>query len=481
MKKIDLSEIPVSRWIKGGLMVLFFLLLVIWIGNWWLLIAMPFVVDCYITKILPWDILRKDSKGNKRGGLFELLDTVVFALFWLYIINLFFFQMYKIPSSSLEKSLLVGDHLFVSKVNYGPRMPNTPVYMPMTQNTMPFGNVKSYLEWPMLDYHRLAGFGKVETNDIVVFNFPCGDTVCVNMPNPDYYTIILDEGANYLRAHQNELEGRTFANSWERNHFISEIGRKHVWSVEKQLGGIIWRPADKRDCYVKRCLGLPGDTLEVRHNVVYVNGKVLEDQPEVQHNYHIRTNGVILNDHFFESLGISNADRRSASIGANSYVLPLTKAMYEKVRQMPTIESIEIDDNDPDYAGLTVFPFSQDYPWSRDNYGPIWMPKKGVTVTLDDKNIMLYERIITSYEGHTLDYRNGKIFVDGIETTQYTFAMDYYWMMGDNRHMSADSRYWGFVPEDHIVGKPLVVWLSLDPDKSWFSSIRWNRFFKSVE
>jgi len=480
MKKVDFSEISVRQWCIGVTMTVLFLLLVLWIGNWWLLLLTPLVIDCYLTKILPWDILKVDKDGNRRGGVWEWVDTIIFALFGVYLINLFLLQMYKIPSSSLEKSLLVGDHLFVSKVNYGPRMPNAPIYMPMTQNTLPFGNVKSYLEWPLWGYHRLAGLQNVERKDIVVFNFPCGDTVCVNMPNPDYYTIILDEGSRYVSDHPELMKGRTFANSWERNHFLSNYGRKQVWAVKDALGGIVWRPVDKRDCYVKRCLGLPGDTLEVRHNVVYVNGEVLEDAPEVQHDYTIKTNGVILNDRFFEQLGISNEDRQSGGMGPH-YYLPLSREKAEIVKNMPVIESIEISEQQADDSGLRVFPFSKDYPWSRDNYGPIWMPKKGVTITLDEKNIMLYERIITSYEGHTLDYKAGKIYVDGVETTEYTFAMDYYWMMGDNRHKSADSRYWGFVPEDHIVGKPLFVWLSLDPDKGFLSSIRWNRFFKVVE
>ncbi|MCQ2203501.1 MAG: S26 family signal peptidase [Bacteroidales bacterium] len=480
MKKIDFSDISLKRWITGGIMVVLFLLVVLWTGNWWLLLLTPLVVDCYITNILPWDILKKDKDGKRRGGLWELLDTIIFALFWVYLIQLFLLQMYKIPTSSLEKSLLVGDHLMVSKVNYGPRMPNAPIYMPMTQNSLPFSNIKSYLEWPLWGYHRLAGLEKVERKDIVVFNFPCGDTVCINMQNPDYYQILLTEGANEVRKSRELIKGLTFHNSWERNHFLSDLGRKRVWAAKDALGGITWRPVDKRECYVKRCIGLPGDTVEIRHNVVYINGEVLEDEPGVQHNYYIKTSGVILNDRFFEQLGISNEDRQVGGVGPD-YFLPLTKEKAEKVKNMPTIASIVIDEEERDSTGLSVFPFSQDYPWSRDNYGPIWMPTKGSTVTLDDKNIMLYERIITSYEGHTLDYKNGKIYVDGKETSEYTFAMDYYWMMGDNRHKSADSRYWGFVPEDHIVGKPLYVWLSLDPDKDFFGSIRWDRMFMPIK
>lgn len=479
MRKINFKEVSTWKWIKGIFYTLIFILCVVWIGNYWLLLGTPIVFDMCITCIIPWDFWKRRKDGKKPSSLVEWIDALVFALIAVYFINLFLFQNYKIPTSSLEKSLLVGDHLYVSKVSYGPRMPNTPIFFPLAQNTLPILNCKSYLDWPMWDYKRLKGLGSVERNDIVVFNFPAGDTVCLAMTNPDYYSIILGEGLNYVMQNRDVLKGRSFETSWERNAFLRKYGRKRVQN-SPVLSDIVWRPVDKRDCYVKRCIALPGDTLEIRHNAIYINGKLSPDAPDVQHVYKVQTNGVLLNDKFFESLGISNDDRASAGIGP-MYYLPLTAEKAEKVKTMPVITSIEIEDDAPDSTGLNLFPFSQDYPWSRDNYGPLWMPKAGTTVSLDYKNAVLYERIITAYEGHSLDVRGKEVYVDGQLTTEYTFAQDYYFMLGDNRHKSADSRYWGFVPEDHIVGKPILVWLSLDPDKSLFNSIRWDRFFKMIE
>ena len=480
-KPTPFSEIKLSNWIKGIITTLLYIGVVLWTGNPWLALGIPVAFDIYLTKIINWNWWKHTRFAQRHPKAISWIDAIVFALVAVYFINIFLFQNYKIPSSSLEKSLLVGDHLFVSKVSYGPRMPIAPIFMPLTQNELPFFGCKSYLEWPMWDYHRLTGFGSVQHGDIVVFNFPAGDSVCLKMPNPDYYQIILSEGSNYVAQHNNLIKNIDLKNSWRRNHALMEYGRKRIKEVQNAVGEVVWRPVDKRDCYVKRCIALPGDTLQIIHNQVYVNGVAMQNPTELQHNYYIKTNGVILSDKFFENLGISNDDKVSGGIGPN-YYLPLTEEKAKYVSQLPMIEQIKIDEQLPDSSGFNVFPFSTDYPWSRDNYGPIWMPRKGATVTLDEKNIILYERIITSYEGHTLDLKNdGTIEVDGKPTTTYTFAMDYYFMLGDNRHKSADSRYWGFVPEDHIVGKPLVVWLSLDADKSFLSSIRWNRFFKIVE
>ncbi len=465
-------------WIKTVVYVLIFLGIVVWTGNAWLLFLLPIVADSTSTRYIPWDFWKRTKDGKRPSVIVEWIDAIVFAIVAVYFINLFLFQNYKIPTSSLEKSLLVGDHLFVSKVKYGPRMPNTPIFMPMVQNTMPWSNTtKSYLEWPMWPYKRLAGIDSIRRDDIVVFNFPAGDTVCVEMPNPDYYSIILNMGLNSLQREDAE-KIRNMQTAWERNHYISSIGRRRVMQPSSPLSKIVWRPVDKRDCYVKRCIGMPGDSLEVRHNEVLINGMLHKDKKDVQHNYWITTTGVALNDRFFESLGISNDDSRACGTAPN-YLLPLTREKAAQVAQMQSIKSITIDENPADSLGGSVYPYSPDYPWSRDNYGPIWIPKKGATIKLDTRNALLYERAITAYEGHSLDVKNDKVYVDGQEADSYTFAMDYYFMMGDNRHKSADSRYWGFVPEDHVIGKPLFVWLSLDPDKSLLSSIRWNRFFKT--
>lgn len=325
----------------------------------------------------------------------------------------------------------------------------------------------------------MAGTDSVRRGDIVVFNFPAGDTVCVNMTNPDYYSIALIRGFNAISQDVKAQEVlRSKKSAWERNHYVMEIGRQSLKQPSSQLSEIIWRPVDRRDCYVKRCIGMPGDTLKIVHNTVYINGEVNEDYPDVQHNYHVTTNGQLLNDRFFDNLGVSVEDRRQAGLGPQ-YIIPLTREKAKAVEQIQFIESVKIDDEEADSLGLSVYPYSPDYPWSRDNFGPIWIPRRGATLDLTPANALLYERAITAYEGHTLDVINDKVYVDGQETTTYTFAMDYFFMMGDNRHKSADSRYWGFVPEDHVIGRPLFVWLSLDPDKSFPSNIRWERFFKT--
>lgn len=469
----------ILQWIKAISALLIYLLWVLWIGNYWLLLGLPIVFDIYVSKKIPWSFWKKTKEGEKPSKVVEWIDALVFALVAVYIINLFLFQNYKIPTSSLEKSLLVGDHLFVSKVSYGPRMPNAPIAFPLVQNTFPITNSRSYTEWPLWGYNRLKGFGEVKRNDIVVFNFPAGDTIAFKVTNPSYYEIIMGEGLNKVSRNPQMLQGAPIQNSWERNHFLMDIGRKEVLKQTNIYGEVMWRPVDKRDNYVKRCIAIPGDTLEIRHNQVFINGKPGIDAPDIQHNYRILTDGTLLNDKFFERLEISDEDRGYGGMGPE-YNLPLTKEGAQAVKEMPFIQRIVMDEEQPDSTGFRVYPYSSDYPWSRDNYGPIWMPKKGATVKLDSKNIVLYERIITAYEGNKLEYKNGEILINGEPTNQYTFKMDYYFMLGDNRHKSADSRYWGFVPEDHIVGKPILVWLSLNKDKPFPKNIRWNRFFKVV-
>ncbi len=474
--KQRIASVSIFNWIITVVLVLLYIGLILWTGNPWLIIGLPLVFDLYSTRYINWGFWKKPKNGKKPSKILEWIDAIVFALVAVYLVNIFLFQNYQIPTSSLEKSLLVGDHLFVSKISYGPRMPNTPLGMPLTQNTMPITGTKSYLDWPLWDYHRLAGTDSVRRGDIVVFNFPAGDTVCVNMSNPDYYNLILSYGINALqRSDISKIS--EFTTSWERNHYISEIGRQRVRQPSSPLSEIVDRPVDRRDCYIKRCVALPGDTLSISHNVVSINGKELKDYPDVQYCYRVEAT-ILLPDKFFEQYGISNDDRAQAGRGP-VYVLPLSKDKAEAISKMQVIKSVEMMEEEPDSLGLRVYPYSADYPWSRDNYGPLWMPKRGATVTLTPQNALLYERIITAYEGHQLDVRDGKVYVDGAQADSYTFAMNYYFMMGDNRHKSADSRYWGFVPEDHIIGRPLFVWLSLDPDKSGFSKIRTDRFFKT--
>ncbi len=472
-----MQNVSLIRWVKLAIASLVFILWVVWVGNYWLLLFYPLIFDNYITKKIPWDFWKKTKDGKKPSAVVEWADALIFALLAVYMINIFLFQNYKIPTSSLEKSLLVGDHLFVSKVSYGPRMPNTPVAFPLVQNTFPIINTKSYTSWPHWDYKRLKGFGDVKRDDIVVFNFPAGDTVPFRQTNPDYYNLMMEAGKSQVMRNKELMPRQPFNSDWERNHYLMNIGRKVIASDPNTFGEVLYRPVDRRDNYVKRCVAIPGDVFEIRSNQIYINGEAVKNPEDIQHNYQISTDGTALNDRFFERFGISKADQQGIT---PDYYLPLSKEKAEQVKKMPFIKSIEIEEEKPNGSGFQVFPFSSDYNWSRDNYGPLKMPEAGETVELNMQNLVLYERIITAYEGNKLDVKNNQIYINDEMATSYTFKMNYYFMLGDNRHKSADSRYWGFVPEDHIVGKPILVWLSLDTDKGFPANIRWDRFFKIV-
>jgi len=477
LKHSLMQHVSLFRWIKFGIVSLLFILWVIWVDVYWLFLLYPFVFDNYITKKIPWDFWKRTKDGKKPNPFIEWTDALVFALFAIYFINTFLFQNYKIPTSSLEKSLLVGDRLFVSKLSFGPRMPNTPIAFPLVQNTFPVTNSKSYTDWPHWDYKRLAGFNKVKNDDIVVFNFPAGDTVPVKLNNPDYYNLAMQIGKSQLIQNDALKPSEPFKSDWERNEFLRNIGRKIIHSDPNTFGEVVTRPVDRRDNYVKRCVAIPGDIFEVRNTQIYINGEAVENPKHIQHNYNITTDGTSLNDRFFERLGISVADRSGI---APNYTLPLNKEKAEKVKKMSFIKRIEIDETKPNGSGFQTFPYSSAYNWSRDNFGPLTMPKAGESVELTIENLVLYERIISAYEGNNLKVKDEQIYINGELATSYTFKMNYYFMIGDNRHMSEDSRSWGFVPEDHIVGKPMLVWLSLDKDKSFPFNIRWNRFFKTV-
>ncbi len=472
-----MPKVSLAKWIRFSIAALVYFLWVIWVGNYWLFLGLPIIFDVYITKKVPWNFWKKTKDGEKPKAWVEWVDALLFALVAVYFINLFLFQNYKIPTSSLEKSLLVGDHLFVSKVTYGPRIPNTPLSFPLLQNTIPFFNTKSYLEWPHWKYKRLKGFKEVEKGDIVVFNFPTGDTVPVKVTNPDYYISCRKTGIDRVNANPSLLDGYRDASQWEINSKLRELGKESILLNKEYWGDIVYRPVDRRDNYVKRCIAVAGDTFEIRHNQVYINGEKTENPAGLQHLYHIMTNGVSINQRFLDKMEISDADAGWLGMG----MLPLTEEKLNELKGYPFIRQVTRDEEMPDSTKTQTWPYSTDYNWSRDNFGPLWIPKKGTTVKLSLKNLVLYDRIITAYEGNTLDVRNGDIYINGEKQDEYTFNMDYYFMLGDNRHQSADSRYWGFVPEDHVVGRPLLVWLSLNKDKSLFDGkIRFERFFKWV-
>mgnify|MGYP000445594737 FL=1 len=466
------------QWAKFAVVLALYLLFLVWVESWLGLIVVPFIFDVYITKKIHWQWW-KDEEGPIRF-IMSWVDALVFALVAVYFINLFFFQNYVIPSSSLEKSLLTGDYLFVSKVSYGPRIPETPLTMPLTQHTMPLVNVKSYIEWPHWDYRRVKGLGNVKLNDIVVFNYPAGDTL-VNEERyqaNDYYQMVYSIGDQLMQQNGQEKDVRAM-NPLQQRHYFEQVyatGRNYISSMPGEYGDIISRPTDRRENYVKRCVGLPGQTLQIKNRIVYLNGKANKEPDNVQYTYKMKLKGEFPID-LADELGITNEDLLMYN---QSGVIPLTKKAYLALKaNRNLVESISIN-IDATYGDL--YPLNAYTGWTRDNYGPVWIPKKGESIALTLKNLPVYERCIKVYEGNDLKVDNaGRIFINGKQAKSYTFKLDYYWMMGDNRHNSADSRYWGFVPEDHIVGKPIFIWWSHSPDHPGFSGIRWNRLFTFVD
>ena len=469
-------EATKKQWLKFAIALILWLAFLVWLKSWLGLVVVPLIFDAYITKKIPWTWW-KHSKNETVRSVMSWVDAIVFALVAVYFVNLFFFQNYVIPSSSLEKSLLVGDYLFVSKASYGPRVPQTPLHMPLTQHTLPIVNSKSYIEWPKWDYKRVEGLGKVQLNDIVVFNFPAGDTVALNVPAEDIYRLSYQAGKELSKP----MDLSALSAGEQRvvfDHYYAQ-GRKYINDNPSVFGEVIARPVDRRENYVKRCVGLPGQTLEIKDRIVYLDGVANKEPDNVEYRHWVEVLKPIPDDLAHE-LGISQEDLAYYFASEKAYNIPLTQKVKEGLAaRKDIVKSIKILPGD-DAGGL--YPVNKLTGWTTDNYGPVWIPKKGETIDLTLENLPIYERCIHAYEGNDLQVKNGKIYINGKETNQYTFKMDYYWMMGDNRHNSADSRFWGFVPEDHIVGKPIFIWLSLDPDRGWLDGkIRWNRLFSCVD
>ena len=465
-----------KQWIMFSIVLILWLVFLVWVRSWLGLVVVPFIFDAYITKKIPWTWWKK-SKNATVKSVMSWVDAIVFALVAVYFVNLYFFQNYVIPSSSLEKSLLVGDYLFVSKASYGPRVPQTPLHMPLTQHTLPILNTKSYLAWPQWDYKRVKGLGDVQLNDIVVFNFPAGDTVALNVPAEDIYRLSYQKGKELTQP----IDLSSMDAGQQRivyDHYY-QVGRKYLHDNPSLYGEVVSRPVDRRENYVKRCVGMPGQTLEIKDRIVYLDGVANKEPENVQYRYWVKVNKPIPEELAHE-LGISFEDMAYYFGDRKAYYMPLTpKAKEALLARKDIVESIQ-DVLADDADGL--YPLNKVTGWTTDNYGPIWIPKKGEAIDLTLDNLPLYERCIHAYEGNDLQVKDGKIYINGQEADKYIFKMDYYWMMGDNRHNSADSRFWGFVPEDHIVGKPIFIWLSLDPDRGWLDGkIRWNRLFSLVD
>ena len=467
---------PTKQWAKFIVVLILYLLFLYWVKSWWGLLVVPFIFDVYITKKIKWQWW-KESEGPVKFVM-SWVDALVFALVAVYFINLFFFQNYVIPSSSLEKSLLTGDYLFVSKVSYGPRIPQTPLTMPLTQHTLPVFECKSYIEWPQWKYRRVKGLGQVQLNDIVVFNYPAGDTICTNPQyQTEYYRLVYDNGeglyANTMGVP--DFDSLNNIQTYDLFQQVYAMGSNFVRNNRSQFGDVDTRPTDRRENYVKRCVGLPGQTLQIKNRIVYLDGKANKEPDNVQYTYKVKLRQSLTDD-LMKELGISMEDLTTLNqVG----FMPLTKrAVAALAARKDLVERIELNTDAP--VG-EVYPRNAWTGWTRDNYGPVWIPKKGKSIRLNMDNIAIYERPIRAYEGNDLKVTNGQIYINGKLADSYTFKMDYYWMMGDNRHNSADSRYWGFVPEDHIVGKPIFIWWSSDPDRSGLGGIRWSRLFNVVD
>ena len=440
-----------NKWVGFTLEALLYTLwFVVWTGNLWLLLGLPVIYDLYVSRLFYRYVWHRNAALCERSKayktVYEWVNAIVFATVVASLVHIFIFQMYVIPTSSMEGSLLVGDYLYVSKVTYGPQMPNTPLSFPFVHHTMPFSQTrKSFSEAVKWPYHRLKGLRKIRRNDVVVFNFPAGDTVLLENQAVTYYDV--------LRGYQ-----QAYGDAEGRRKLFEEYT-------------VIARPVDKRENYIKRCVALPGDTLAIVDRRVMVNGEPQEPIPGIQHRYIVQTSSP-LSQYAIDKLGISEYGGNGAA-----YEMFITEQTAEKLEALDNVISVRPYTH---IASTDVFP-QPDYPqWSPDDFGPILIPAKGMTVELTRENLALYRRIIEVYEGHDLKTDGGTVLIDGVPTDTYTFAMDYYWMMGDNRHNSADSRFWGFVPEDHIVGKASFVWLSLDEKKPFPANIRWNRIFKKV-
>lgn len=394
-------------------------------------------------------------KNYSKSSFREWIDAAVFAIVAATIIRTFIFEAYVIPTGSMEKTLLVNDFLFVSKTSYGPRVPNTPLAFPFVHHTMPIGSSKSYLEWIKLPYKRIFG-SAVKRNDVMVFNYPVGDTVIQEFQSEiNYY--------DYLRAYE------------------SRGGNRATLLAERD--DIVVRPVDKRENFIKRCVAIAGETIEIKDGILFVDGQQNPIPQDSEMPYYVTLDGKgFFTDEFIrDELNVDPDDPEQRDLipmqgTPNLYRLTLTQRQVELLKSFPFVlkESIKADLNSSGFGNTYPYDSSQ-LKWSEDNFGPLWIPKKGESIQLDQRNKVLYRRAIEVYENNKWTEENGAVYLNGVKTNRYTFKMDYFWMMGDNRHNSQDSRFWGFVPEDHIVGKASLIWFS------WQNGPRWNRLFKLIK
>ncbi|MES2589552.1 MAG: S26 family signal peptidase [Bacteroidota bacterium] len=455
------------------------------------------------------------EKTGKKSRVKEWGDSFIFALVAASIIRTYVFEPFQIPTGSMEKTLLVGDFLFVNKLAYGCKAPVTPLSFPLVHNTIPWIDVKSYSDIEYLNYTRLPGIGKVERNDVMVFNYPSGDTAVYDPRMPfglmghDYHGIVLSEASNIAQIERTSEEDFIKRLDFWKNKARHQLADdKIAWDGREgrmiEHYGVIYRPVDKRENYIKRCVGLPGDVLEIKNSILFVNGKkawVAENQAlsySVE-NFLYTGSTSSFDNMMLERYGLEKERDDYAYIGADLKTLRmiLTRGELAKLKKdfpqatftldlIPHYKDVVGKDSFAKYGysyaaqieNLKTFPKDIYHGNNVTNFEKITIPKRGVVVKLTKENIALYRRIITAYEKHTLvEKADGTFLIDNKKVSSYKFGMDYYWLMGDNRYNSADSRIWGFVPEDHVVGKASIVWFSKSP----YMGVRWERIFKFIK
>ena len=460
-------------------------LFALWMGSFLPFLLVPYFIDLYWWHYINWDWW-KSIKNSFLRGVMSWVDAIVFALLAVWVLQNFFFQNFQIPTTSLEKTMLAGDYLLVSKYHYGPRVPMTPLSLPLFQHTISIGSKnfgKSYIEKPQVNYRRMPGLTDIERYDIVVFNYPNGDTVCTKCENPDYYSL------------------------------CSQYGRERVWSDKATFGDVVYRPVDRRENYVKRCVGLPGETLQIIDRQVLIDGKKLETPQYLQHFHLVLAKDAPISDKYWKKLGIytkGNGTTLNPDVyqikDPNLYrylgIEPNEQGVYQPLYQVNMTQEVKtaleasakvewVHEMPLEWESPgQVYPQNEMSDWTAANFGPLWIPKHGKSIALTDENVELYGRCIRSYEpnqltgdgqGNVLErIDKDRYMLNGQEVKEFTFAYDYYWMMGDNRDNSLDSRYWGFVPEDHIVGTPLFVWFSIDQETGEWRKDRWFKRVKGL-
>lgn len=399
-------------------------------------------------------------KNYKKGAIREWIDAAVFAIVAATLIRTFVFEAYTIPTPSMEKTLLVNDFLFVSKFAYGPRLPNTPLALPFMHHTIIGTNTKSYVEWIHIPYKRWFP-SPIKREDVVVFNFPVNDTLINDYQHGSQVT------------YYQEIQGRMMA-----DHISEEEARKRVLDQYSDL--IITRPVDKRENFIKRCVAIAGDTLQIKNRIVYINGTPQSLPKHHEFNYLVTTSGSLDPEKLNEAGIQDNPGNPNLNqvnmIGTNSYSIGLSDGEKLELKMFPNVKNIEpVPLADYDKSPF-LFPYETGNGWTVDDYGPMWVPQKGAVIQLTPENVRRYKRCIATYEENKFEEKNGQYFLNGQPATTYTFKMNYYWMMGDNRHNSLDSRYWGFVPEDHVVGKASLIWFSYGAN-----GVRWSRIFQKIK